>query len=103
MCNRDNSSRTYSNNCYGSNCDPDGCEFNPLRLVNQSFFGPNRIVDGILSNSVISDFCIAQKKPFGDENPFSKSGRLSRMDDTTSKKKIVLVLSLWDDHYANAL
>lgn len=102
MCNRDNCSGTYSDNCYGSNCDPDGCEFNPFRLVNESFFGPNKIVDGILSNSVISDFCIAQKKPFGDENPFSKSGGLSRMDYTTSKK-IVLVLSLWDDHYANAL
>lgn len=146
MCNGDNCGGTYSDNRYGGNCDPDGCDFNPFRMGNESFFGPNKVVDttkkmtvvtqfitddgtdsgtlseikrfyvqngnvianaasdvdGVSGNSINSDFCSAQKKSFGDENVFSKSGGLSKMGDAMSKG-MVLVLSLWDDHYANAL
>lgn len=146
MCNGDNCGGTYSGERYGGNCDPDGCDFNPFRMGNESYFGPNKIVDttkkmtvvtqfitddgtdsgtlseikrfyiqdgkvianaasnidGVTGNSITSDFCTAQKKAFGDDNVFAQQGGLSKMGDAMANG-MVLVLSLWDDHYANAL
>ncbi|ODM23691.1 putative 1,4-beta-D-glucan cellobiohydrolase A [Aspergillus cristatus] len=146
MCNGDNCGGTYSSERYGGNCDPDGCDFNPFRMGNESYFGPNKIVDttkkmtvvtqfitddgtdsgslseikrfyvqdgkvianaasnidGVTGNSITSDFCTAQKKAFGDDNIFAQQGGLSKMGDAMANG-MVLVLSLWDDHYSNAL
>lgn len=146
MCNGDNCGGTYSGSRYGGNCDPDGCDFNPFRMGNESFLGPNKIVDttkkmtvvtqfitddgtdsrslseikrfyvqngnvianaasnvdGVSGNSITSDFCTAQKKAFDDDNVFAQRGGLSKVGDSMSNG-MVLVLSLWDDHYANEL
>ena len=146
MCNGDNCGGTYSGSRYGGTCDPDGCDFNPFRMGNETFFGPNKIVDttkkmtvvtqfitddgtdtgtlseikrfyvqngnvianaasdvkGVSGNSITSDYCSAQKKAFGEDNVFEQHGGLSKMGDAMSQG-MVLVLSLWDDHYANEL
>ena len=57
-------------------------------------------VSGVSGNSITSDFCTAQKSAFGDDDIFTQHGGLSGMGDALSKG-MVLVLSLWDDHYAN--
>ncbi|KAF4982723.1 hypothetical protein FZEAL_1712 [Fusarium zealandicum] len=136
---------TYSNDRYGGSCDPDGCDFNPYRQGNKTFYGPgtNFNVDtnqkvtvvtqflkgsnGQLSeikrfyvqngkvvpnsesritgnpgNSLTSSFCTAQKGIFGDPNDFSKKGGWSGMSDALAAP-MVLVMSLWHDHYANML
>ena len=146
MCETDKCGGTYSSDRYAGTCDPDGCDFNPYRMGNTSFFGPDKLVDtkskmtvvtqfitsdgtdsgtlseikrlyvqngkviansasdvsGVSGNSITSDFCTAQKKAFGDEDVFSERGGLSGMGNALSEG-MVLVLSLWDDHYSDML
>jgi cellulose 1,4-beta-cellobiosidase len=40
MCEADDCGGTYSTNRYAGVCDPDGCDFNPYRLGNTTFYGP---------------------------------------------------------------
>jgi cellulose 1,4-beta-cellobiosidase len=47
---------TYSNDRYGGTCDPDGCDFNPYRMGNQSFYGPSKIVDTTSPFTVVTQF-----------------------------------------------
>ncbi|KKK13091.1 hypothetical protein P175DRAFT_0532234 [Aspergillus ochraceoroseus IBT 24754] len=58
-------------------------------------------VSGVAGNSITSDFCTAQKKTFGDKDIFAQHGGLTKMGDAMSA--MVLILSLWDDHYASML
>jgi cellulose 1,4-beta-cellobiosidase len=146
MCDGDSCGGTYSTDRYGGTCDPDGCDFNPYRMGNTSFYGPGEIVDtnskmtvvtqfitsdgtatgtlseinriyvqngvviansnsdvsGVTGNSITSDFCTAQKTAFGDEDIFSQHGGMSGMS-TALSKGMVLVMSLWDDYYADML
>lgn len=146
MCEGDACGGTYSSDRYGGTCDPDGCDFNPYRMGNTSFFGPDKIVDtnskmtvvtqfitsdgtdtgtlseikriyvqngqviansasdvsGVSGNSITSDFCTAQKTAFGDEDIFSQHGGMSGISEGLSQG-MVLVMSLWDDHYADML
>lgn len=146
MCESDNCGGTYSSSRYAGTCDPDGCDFNPFRMGNESFYGPGKIVDtsskmtvvtqfitsdgtdsgtlseikrlyvqngkviansasdvsGVTGNSITSDFCSAQKTAFGDEDIFSQHGGMSGMSDAMAQG-MVLVMSLWDDHYADML
>lgn len=146
MCNGDNCGGTYSETRYAGTCDPDGCDFNPYRMGNESFFGPGKIVDtkskmtvvtqfitndntasgtlseikriyvqdgkviansasdvsGVSGNSITSDFCTAQKKAFGDDDVFAQYNGMSGMSEGL-EQGMVLVMSLWDDHYANML
>jgi cellulose 1,4-beta-cellobiosidase len=146
MCETDGCGGTYSSDRYGGTCDPDGCDFNPYRMGNESFFGPGKTVDssskmtvvtqfitsdgtatgtlqeikriyvqngnviansasdvsGVTGNSITSDFCTAQKTAFGDQDIFSKHGGLSGMGDALAQG-MVLVMSLWDDHYSDML
>ncbi|KAJ5610748.1 hypothetical protein N7510_007467 [Penicillium lagena] len=146
MCDGDSCGGTYSSSRYGGTCDPDGCDFNPYRMGNTSFYGPGEIVDtnskmtvvtqfitsdgtdtgtlseinriyvqngvviansnsdvsGVSGNSITSDFCTAQKTAFGDEDIFSQHGGLSGMS-TALSGGMVLVMSLWDDYYADML
>ena len=146
MCEADACGGTYSSSRYAGTCDPDGCDFNPFRMGNESFFGPGKTVDtkskmtvvtqfitsdgtatgtlseikrlyvqngkviansasdvsGVTGNSITSDFCTAQKTAFGDQDIFSKHGGLSGMGNALAQG-MVLVMSLWDDHYADML
>ncbi|CAL5873532.1 uncharacterized protein PFLUO_LOCUS7812 [Penicillium psychrofluorescens] len=146
MCDADSCGGTYSTSRYGGTCDPDGCDFNPYRMGNTSFYGPGEIVDtnskmtvvtqfitsdgtdtgtlseinriyvqngvviansnsdvsGVSGNSITSDFCTAQKTAFGDEDIFSQHGGMSGMS-TALSGGMVLVMSLWDDYYADML
>lgn len=40
MCEGDDCGGTYSSDRYAGTCDPDGCDFNPYRLGNTTFYGP---------------------------------------------------------------
>ncbi|GKT54559.1 exoglucanase type C precursor [Colletotrichum tofieldiae] len=53
-------------------------------------------------NSLTPSFCDAQKAAFGDIDIFKARGGFTQMSDAVAKP-MVLVLSLWDDHYANML
>jgi cellulose 1,4-beta-cellobiosidase len=53
-------------------------------------------------NSVSDEFCISQKKAFGDNNSFAKDSGFRQLRATLNKGQ-VLVLSLLDDHNVNML
>lgn len=53
-------------------------------------------------NSITDAYCDAQKAAFGDETSFQDKGGLAQMGKALSEG-MVLVMSLWDDHYANML
>jgi cellulose 1,4-beta-cellobiosidase len=137
---------TYSPDRYAGTCDPDGCDFNPYRQGNHSFYGPGMTVDtnspftivtqfltddgtdtGTLSeikrfyvqdgvviansestypanpgNSITTEFCEAQKELFDDVDVFTPHGGMAGMGEALDQG-VVLVLSLWDDNYANML
>ncbi|KAL0935987.1 exoglucanase type c precursor [Colletotrichum truncatum] len=59
-------------------------------------------VAGNPGNSLTPEFCRAQKTAFGDQDIFNVRGGFPQMSDAVAKP-MVLVLSLWDDHYANML
>jgi cellulose 1,4-beta-cellobiosidase len=59
-------------------------------------------ISGVTGNSLTPAFCDAQKTAFGDENTFDEKGGFSSMSKALSQG-MVLVMSLWDDHYANML
>ncbi|KAF5025017.1 hypothetical protein F66182_2885 [Fusarium sp. NRRL 66182] len=143
-CKGDACGGTYSKDRYAGTCDPDGCDFNPYRQGNRTYYGrgSNFNVDttkkmtvvtqfhtsgGSLSeirrlyvqngkvianseskiagnpgSSLTQDFCNKQKGVFGDPNDFNKKGGWSGMSDAL-EAPMVLVLSLWHDHYANML
>lgn len=63
---------------------------------------PNSTISGVSGNAVTPEFCTAQFKAFGDRDRFSEVGGFSKLNSALSGKW-VLVMSLWDDHYANML
>lgn len=141
VCEGDTCGGTYSSDRYAGTCDPDGCDFNPYRQGDTTYYGPGMTVDtnqkmtvvtqffeegGVLSeikrfyvqngqviansesvipgnagNSITQEFCDAQKTVFGDVDTFNRHGGMEQMGNDLSQ--MVLVLSLWDDHYANML
>ncbi|CAG7954421.1 unnamed protein product [Penicillium olsonii] len=56
MCTGDSCGGTYSDDRYGGTCDPDGCDFNPYRQGNQSFYGEGKIVDTKSPFTVVTQF-----------------------------------------------
>jgi cellulose 1,4-beta-cellobiosidase len=56
MCEGDACGGTYSDDRYAGTCDPDGCDFNPYRMGNHSFFGPSMIVDTTSPFTVVTQF-----------------------------------------------
>ncbi|KAI9930742.1 hypothetical protein MW887_011499 [Aspergillus wentii] len=56
MCEGDKCGGTYSNERYAGTCDPDGCDFNPYRMGNTSFFGPGKTVDTNSKMTVVTQF-----------------------------------------------
>jgi cellulose 1,4-beta-cellobiosidase len=47
---------TYSTTRYAGTCDPDGCDFNPYRNGNTSFYGPSGIVKSTSPITVVTQF-----------------------------------------------
>jgi hypothetical protein len=56
MCEGDKCGGTYSDSRYAGTCDPDGCDFNPYRMGNESFYGPDKIVDTNSKMTVVTQF-----------------------------------------------
>lgn len=82
---------------------------NPLTEIKRFYVQDNKVwansaskIPGVTGNSITTGFCNAQKKAFGDVDPFSKHGGMTNMGQAMAKG-MVLVMSLWDDHYANML
>jgi cellulose 1,4-beta-cellobiosidase len=59
-------------------------------------------ISGVTGNSVTPDFCDASKKAFDDVDPFKDHGGFSSMSSALGAG-MTLVMSIWDDHYANML
>ncbi|EOO01771.1 putative glycoside hydrolase family 7 protein [Phaeoacremonium minimum UCRPA7] len=59
-------------------------------------------ISGNSGNSVTPDFCKSQKTAFGDQDIFNQKGGFAQFSKALSSG-MVLVMSLWDDHYANML
>jgi len=59
-------------------------------------------ISGVTGNSVTESFCVAQKAAFGDTNTFDNHGGMTSMSSAMTHG-MVLVMSLWDDYYANML
>lgn len=56
MCEGDSCGGTYSSDRYSGTCDPDGCDFNPYRMGNHSFYGPGKTVDTSSPFTVVTQF-----------------------------------------------
>ncbi|KAI1178008.1 glycoside hydrolase [Nemania sp. FL0916] len=59
-------------------------------------------VEGTTGNEINAEYCTAQKVAFGDTDNFADKGGLPQMGKAL-EGDMVLVMSLWDDHYANML
>lgn len=65
MCSGDSCGGTYSDERYAGTCDPDGCDFNPYRMGNHSFYGPDMIVDTNSPMTVVTQFYTDDGTPDG--------------------------------------
>ena len=54
------------------------------------------------TNQITDNFCSQQKTTFGDTNQFAAKGGLAKMGQAL-KSGMVLAMSIWDDHEADAL
>jgi cellulose 1,4-beta-cellobiosidase len=59
-------------------------------------------IANVTGNSITTAFCDAQKAAFGDNYTFKQHGGFSSMSSALSGG-MTLVMSIWDDHYANML
>ncbi|TPX10213.1 uncharacterized protein E0L32_001410 [Thyridium curvatum] len=59
-------------------------------------------IEGTSGNEINAEFCKAQKKAFNDGDHFNEKGGMEQFSKAIAKP-MVLVMSLWDDHYANML
>jgi cellulose 1,4-beta-cellobiosidase len=59
-------------------------------------------IAGVSGNSVTTKYCDAQKIAFGDNTSFADHGGMASMGKALGAG-MVLVMSLWDDHYSNML
>ncbi|EFX01900.1 beta-cellobiosidase [Grosmannia clavigera kw1407] len=65
---------------------------------------PNSVstLKGAGGNEINAKFCKAQKAAFGDKDIFNAKGGMAQMGAAVAKP-MVLVMSLWDDHYSDML
>lgn len=63
---------------------------------------PNSAIAGVDGNSITTKFCDQQKAVFGDKYTYKDKGGTANMAKALANG-MVLVMSLWDDHYANML
>jgi len=59
-------------------------------------------VSGVTGNSITQAYCDAENAAFGGEYSFKDKGGMASMSEALSGG-MVLVMSLWDDHYADML
>jgi cellulose 1,4-beta-cellobiosidase len=59
-------------------------------------------IANVTGNSITTAFCDAQKAAFGDNYTFKTHGGMASMSSAL-KGGMTLVMSVWDDHYANML
>ncbi|RDW61389.1 glucanase-3 [Coleophoma crateriformis] len=59
-------------------------------------------ITGVKGNSITASYCDAQKTAFGDTNSFDTHGGMTSMSNALAGG-MTLVMSLWDDHYADML
>lgn len=60
------------------------------------------LIEGNPGSELNDEFCKAQKVAFGDDDVFNDKGGFAQFTDAVAGG-MVLVMSLWDDHYANML
>ncbi|OOQ84669.1 putative 1,4-beta-D-glucan cellobiohydrolase A [Penicillium brasilianum] len=65
MCEADACGGTYSSSRYAGTCDPDGCDFNPYRMGNETFFGPGKTVDTNSKMTVVTQFITSDNTATG--------------------------------------
>jgi cellulose 1,4-beta-cellobiosidase len=55
-CDLDDCGGNASNGRYGGQCDPDGCDFNPYRMGNTTFYGAGQMDDSTKPITVVTQF-----------------------------------------------
>src|SRR6187551_2019863 len=60
------------------------------------------LIDGNPGNELTSEFCTAQKQAFGDDDFFNSKGGFENLSRAVAGT-MVLVMGVWDDHYAHML
>jgi len=86
----------------------DGTDTGTLKSIHRFYVQDGKVIsnsevviEGVDPVNYISDsFCEQQKTAFGDNNYFKTLGGMAAMGE--SLKKMVLVLSIWDDQYAHS-
>lgn len=86
----------------------DGTDAGTLKSIHRFYVQDGKVIpnsevviEGVDPVNYISDsFCEQQKTAFGDNNYFKTLGGMAAMGE--SLKKMVLVLSIWDDQYAHS-
>ncbi|KUJ13666.1 family 7 putative glycoside hydrolase [Mollisia scopiformis] len=81
----------------------------PLTEIKRFYVQNNKLIPNsqsqianVSGNSITTDFCDQQKAAFGDNYGFKTKGGLENMGKALSAG-MTLVMSVWDDHYANML
>ena len=59
-------------------------------------------IEGNSGNSITTEFCESQKVAFNDRDYFTEKGGMAQTSQGLAQP-MVLVMSLWNDHYANML
>ena len=65
-CTSDETCGSGDGNRYKGYCDRDGCDFNPYRMGNQSFYGPGKTVDTTKPLTVVTQFVTSDNTANGD-------------------------------------
>ncbi|KAK3292783.1 glycoside hydrolase [Chaetomium fimeti] len=63
---------------------------------------PESTIEGNSGNSITEEFCKTQKTAFNDQDTFNDKGGMAQFSKGVAAP-MVLVMSLWDDHYSNML
>lgn len=82
---------------------------NPLTEINRFYVQNGKLIpnsqseiSGVTGNSITTAFCTAQKAAFDDSDTFAQHGGMRSMSDAMAGG-MTLVMSVWDDHYADML
>jgi cellulose 1,4-beta-cellobiosidase len=88
----------------------DGTDSGTLNEIKRVYYqdgkainSPDLDINGQTYNSITDDFCVAERALFNEShNGFKDNGGMAAMGDAFDRG-MVLVMSLWDDHYAHML
>ena len=80
---------------------------NPIKEIKRFYIQNGKVIPnaeskipGVTGNSITPEFCDAQKKAFGDNYGYKEKGGWDSLTKAGTKG-MVLVMSLWDDMYAD--